>query len=147
MQFYVFNFFKLAKKKDFSSWFLIIAILISVILLSVMVYRNYHSNEKSAFLLQRNFEIIKLKGSIIHLDEVLTMSARMASETGDARWEKRYRQYEIKLDSVINKLKTNAPSTLIEKFVWNTDSANTRLVKMENTAFRFIPRNQLDEAH
>lgn len=137
---------KLAKEKDFSGLFLIIAIFITVILLSIMEYRNYHSNEKNAFLSERNFEIIKLKGSIIHLDEVLTMSARMATETGDSRWEKRYRLYEIKLDSIINKLKVNAPSILIKKFVRNTDSANTKLVKMENNAFYFIHKNQLDKA-
>lgn len=137
---------KLAKKKDFSGLFLIIAIFITVTLLSVMGYRNYDSNEKSAFLSERDCEIIKLKGSIIHLDEVLTMSARMAAETGNARWEKRYRLYEIKLDSVINKLNTNAPSTLIKEFVRNTDSANTRLVEMENKAFHFVHRNQLDNA-
>lgn len=137
---------KLAKEKDFSGWFLIIAIFITVTLLSVMGYRNYHSNEKNVFLSERDCEIIKLKGSVIHLDEVLTMSARMAAETGNVRWEKRYRLYEIKLDSILNKLKTNAPSALIKEFVRSTDSANTRLVEMENKAFHFVHRNQLDDA-
>lgn len=137
---------KLAKEKDFSGWFLIIAIFITVTLLSVMMYRNYQSNKKNVFSAQRDFEIIKLKGSIIHLDEVLIMSARMSAETGNARWEKRYRLYEVKLDSTINKIKTNAPSTLMEEFVRSTNSANTKLVEMENRAFHFVHRNQLDDA-
>ncbi|RVT75435.1 GHKL domain-containing protein [Flavobacterium sufflavum] len=40
----------------------------------------------------------------------------------------------------------NVPSILIKKFVSNTDSANTKLVKMENNAFYFIHKNQLDKA-
>lgn len=45
--------------------------------------------------------IEQLRGVIAHLDEVLTMSARMAAATGDSRWEERYRQFEPQLDAAI----------------------------------------------
>ena len=42
-----------------------------------------------------------LRGLIMQYDEVLTMSARMASVTGDPRWEKRYLHYEPLLSVAI----------------------------------------------
>jgi hypothetical protein len=41
----------------------------------------------------------QLSDEIIYLDEVLTMSARMAASTGNLEWENRYRTFEPKLDA------------------------------------------------
>ena len=38
---------------------------------------------------------------IVHLDEVLTMAARMAAATGDMAWEERYRSAEPNLGAAI----------------------------------------------
>jgi hypothetical protein len=45
--------------------------------------------------------IEELRGVIVHLDEVLTTSARMAAATGDPKWEQRYRRFEPQLDAAI----------------------------------------------
>jgi hypothetical protein len=37
--------------------------------------------------------IIDLSNQVTYLDEVLTSSARLATSTGDQRWEKRYLEY------------------------------------------------------
>src|SRR5438132_12472880 len=50
-----------------------------------------------------------LNGVIAHLDETLTMSARMAAATGDANWERRYRVYEPQLDAAIREVTAIAP--------------------------------------
>lgn len=42
--------------------------------------------------------------NIRFFDEALTNSALLAASTGDARWEKRYRDFEPKLDSAIQDL-------------------------------------------
>ncbi len=63
--------------------------------------------------LDRTFEEIsteelrlqRLIGTIVHLDEVLTMSARMAAQTGDAAWEARYRRFEPRLEQAITEAK------------------------------------------
>ena len=47
------------------------------------------------------FEREQLSGKIIHADEVLTMSARMAVATGNLEWETRYLSYEKELDRTI----------------------------------------------
>ncbi len=45
----------------------------------------------------------RLRGEIIHLDEVLTMSARMAAETGDGKWESRYNLHAPQLAEALRK--------------------------------------------
>ena len=42
-----------------------------------------------------------LEGLILRLDEVLSMSARMAAATGDPQWEARYHRYDRQFDDAI----------------------------------------------
>jgi|GEM_PF-178940 len=90
--------------------------------------------------------IEELSGIIVHLDEVLTTSARMAAATGDLRWEERYRRFEPQLDAA-NKEATKigaGPSDL--KAVTKTDEANLKLVEMENRAFALVRAGHKEEA-
>ncbi len=81
--------------------------------------------------------MVELSGEIIHLDEVLTMSARMSAETLDSRWEDRYRQYEPQLDAAIKESSQLDPE-MMGKFVAETDLANQKLVDMENKTFDLV---------
>jgi hypothetical protein len=93
-----------------------------------------------------SLRIEELRGVIRHLDEVLTMSARMAAATGDLKWEERYRHFEPQLDAAIKetlRLGTN-PSSV--KTAAQTDEANIKLVKMENRAFALVRAGRKEEA-
>ena len=57
-------------------------------------------------------EMAELRGTILHFNEVLTMSARMAASTGDLMWEKRYLKYESQLDEIIQRLKRISRDTI-----------------------------------
>ena len=97
-------------------------------------------------LTNRLSRIEKLQGVIAHLDEVLTMSARMAAATGDSRWEERYRHFEPELDNAIKevtKIETN-PSDV--KAATRTDEANSKLVEMENRAFALVRADRKEDA-
>ena len=107
---------------------------------SLQVYRRFRAAEVKHALVH------ELKGKIIYFDEVLTMSARMAAATGDLKWEKRYRFFEPQLDAVIKEAVHFVPETLIRQAVNQTDSANIKLVAMENEAFDSIRRGKLEEA-
>lgn len=85
-----------------------------------------------------------LRDSIIHLDEVLTMSARMAAATGDLRWEERYRIYEPRLEEAIKQAKNIVSYN--QKAAAQTDAANVKLVDMENTAFALVRQDRLRDA-
>jgi len=90
--------------------------------------------------------LIELRGVILHLDEVLTMSARMAAATGDTKWETRYRQYEPELDRAIKRAIALAPQAEIAEAARKTDSANIALVAMEDRAFELVRDGRGNEA-
>ena len=103
------------------------------------IYRNFTTVVTNQFKLQN------LSGEIVHLDEVLTMSARMAASTGDVKWEKRYRQFEPELDSAIKQTTQLAPQVLKGQSA-QTDTANAKLVEFENRAFALVRQGKREQA-
>jgi len=83
------------------------------------------------------FRLVVLSGEVIHLDEVLTMSARMAAATLDSSWEARYRQYSPQLDKALEESSLLDPQ-IMGTFVSQTDLANQKLEEMENKAFDLV---------
>ncbi len=88
----------------------------------------------------------RVRGDIIHLDEVLTMSASMAAATGEVAWIDRYRGFEPKLDTAIKKAIDIARRPDIADAIRETDAANIELVRMENQAFELVRERKLEEA-
>ena len=93
-----------------------------------------------------SLRLLELRGMIVHMDEVLTMSARTAAATGDLRWEERYRQFEPKLDAAIKEAIALAPEAQSVEAAARTDAANIKLVEMENRAFDLVRQGRADEA-
>jgi signal transduction histidine kinase len=87
----------------------------------------------------------ELRGIILHYDEILTMSARMASSTGDTIWETRYREYEPKLNGAIKEAIRFAPH-LYTEVAEQVNTAHVALVKMEHQAFILVGINRSLEA-
>jgi signal transduction histidine kinase len=87
-----------------------------------------------------------LNGVIVHIDEVLTMSARMGAQTGDAMWEVRYRAYEKQLDAALAEVQVIAPGALSAQATAKTDAANRALVEIENRAFAWVREGNPQEA-
>ena len=108
-----------------------------------MSYDNYRDTRTTEVL---NSRIQELRGTICHMDEVLTMSARLAAATGDLQWEDRYRRFEPALDAAIKEAFRLAPGVSSVEAVSATDQANLRLVAMENRAFDLIRQGQADRA-
>lgn len=88
----------------------------------------------------RHERLLAEGGRILHLDEVLTMSARMAAATGDPAWEARYRLHEPQLDGAIAALALEGAAAD------RIDGANRRLVEMENRAFTLVREGRRGEA-
>lgn len=97
-------------------------------------------------LVETELRLGQLTGQIMRLDEVLTMSARMAAATSNLKWEARYRTFEPQLDSAIKEAIALAPEAYIGISAKATDTANQALVDMENQAFVFVRAGQGDEA-
>jgi two-component system cell cycle sensor histidine kinase/response regulator CckA len=90
--------------------------------------------------------IEELRGVIIHLDEVLTMSARMAAATGDLQWEERYRRFDPQLDAAIKETIKIGTGPSDVKAATKTDGANIKLVEMENRAFALVRAGRREDA-
>ena len=103
----------------------------------IMIFSVDRSEEKVRLNLQRQVRLERLQGDILHLDEVLTMSARMTAASGDLQWEERYRKYEPKLDRAIVEALDLLPSHSLEGME-ETNIANAKLVEMELAAFEAV---------
>ena len=99
---------------------------------------DYRAEETIKNLKDRYDQIDHFRNDIIHFDEILTMSARMAAATGDIKWEKRYQEYEPKLTAAIHQAIIVSP----EIYRKETDRSNIRKIKlleMEHKAFVVDP--------
>jgi len=108
-----------------------------------VIFNNIHDAKMFTGRLSR---VEELRGIMVHLDEVLTASARLAAATGDLRWEERYHHFEPQLDAAIKEATKmgTGPSDL--KAVTKTDEANLKLVEMENRAFALVRAGHKEDA-
>ncbi len=117
----------------------------TLVFLALVTWTNWSLQRTLENVSKHELRLQRLIGSIIHLDEVLTMSARMAAATGDVRWEDRYRRYEPMLESAIAESFEIAP-TVHAAAAEKTDLANRELVAMENRAFELVRDGLSEEA-
>ncbi|MGI4746578.1 MAG: putative bifunctional diguanylate cyclase/phosphodiesterase [Janthinobacterium lividum] len=91
--------------------------------------------------MQRALRITELRGIIAHLDELLTMSARVAALSGDLRWVQRYNESEPRLDNAITEAIALATPLEAVELARTTDDANRRLVELERASFVYDRAN------
>jgi methyl-accepting chemotaxis protein PixJ len=106
------------------------------------IWRIYNTSRST---INEQFSLEKLSGKIVHLDEVLTMSAKMAASTGDLSWEKRYNQYVPELEAAIKTTLEKVPASIRAEAA-KTDAANAKLVEMETKAFALVQQGKPQEA-
>ena len=73
-----------------------IVLLVEFIFVAVMMITMVYSEQQVRTSMERQVRLERLQGDILHLDEVLTMSARMSAASGDLQWEERYKKFEPK---------------------------------------------------
>ncbi|MDX2255350.1 MAG: methyl-accepting chemotaxis protein [Pseudanabaenaceae cyanobacterium bins.39] len=93
----------------------------------------------------KNFRLEQLRGEIVHFDEVLTMSARMAVATGNLQWETRYQQYDPLLVKAIAESEQIAPDAY-RNISATVNEANNKLVELEKKAFDLVRQGKRSEA-
>jgi len=114
------------------------AVIFTIIMFGTLAWYAWYSYSHLMAVETQHFRATQLVGEITHLDEVLTMSARMSAATGDPRWERRYGEFEPQLDAAIKEVTELAPEALMSKAAAQTDTANVRLVEMEREAFGLV---------
>ena len=122
-----------------------IAIAVSLGIFAIVTWNIWQMYGNFRTIIITEFELQKLTGNIVYLDEVLTMSARLAATTGNLKWEERYRKFEPELDAIINRTIQLAP-TAYETGAMQTNEANLKLVEMEEKAFDLVRKGRRNEA-
>jgi twitching motility protein PilJ len=103
------------------------------------IYRNFSST------VTKQFEIQKDSGQMIFMDEALTMSARMLVNTGDLRWEQRYKDFNDKYAVVLERFLANVPAQMQQE-AKKTDGASAKLFEFEAEAFKLVKQGKKAEA-
>jgi len=114
-------------------WFVTAGWLFTVALLLGLAWSAWSSYRALDASIRRSFEIQELRGRIVYLDEVLTMSARMAAATGDLSWEKRYNENLPLIFKAIDQAMAILPDFQGLK---ETDTANAELARLEAETFQ-----------
>ncbi len=123
-----------------------LALALTLLLTGGLAWNAFSSTGQLKELQQRGLRVEQLRGAIMHLDEVLRASVRLAAVTGEARWERRYRVYQPQLSNAIfevRSLTSDAPGARILEEVAN---ANGSLLMMEQRAFEYVREQRLAEA-
>ena len=107
------------------------------------LFEGYRSFEDTG---ARLHDLAGARGSIVHLDEVLTMSATMAAVTGEARWIDRYRAHEPQLTAAIDDALHLARSAHVAATLAATNDANVALVRLENASLDLVLAGRADDA-
>ena len=109
-------------------------------------WADYRDSLNDVAVVGRAAKTGALAARILHLDEVLTMSARMAVATGDKAWVDRYRKFEPELDSLIKEAGLLALTGQGTSQALVTDKANEDLVRLENASFELVLQGKKQEA-
>lgn len=125
---------------------LVICIGITVCLVTFGGWNAWRIYTDTVMAWEKSSEIQNISHEIIHLDEILTMSARMSASTGNKFWENRYRRYEPELRKLIDKLQEISPEKGVKKFISQTESANNILVNWETDAFLWVQKGNMEKA-
>jgi two-component system cell cycle sensor histidine kinase/response regulator CckA len=125
---------------------LTVSLVFTIVLFVVFGYLIWDSYRDHKTTELANLRSRELNGIILHLDEVLTMSARMAAATGNMQWAERYLYFEPLLDDAIKEAKETAPETFMTEAAAMTDAANVKLVAMEKRSFNLIQAGNREAA-
>lgn len=117
---------------------------LALLLTSAAAYVWIQGPLGDAIALQR--QLARNIGRIMTIDEILTMSARMAAAAHDPAYEERYNAHVGELDALIKQTLALVPDELAAKAVAATDAANLRLVDLETRSFELDRQQRHAEA-
>jgi twitching motility protein PilJ len=123
---------------------IVISFLITLLLVFVLSWNTFTLYRGFKQTVDRDFRLEQLSARTTYLDEVLTMSAYMAAQSGDLKWVERYQSYEPELTEVIDELIKIDPT--IEVDFNQTKIANDRLVEYETRSFELLRQGKKQEA-
>jgi serine phosphatase RsbU (regulator of sigma subunit) len=123
-----------------------VGVIVTLILFAVGGWSIFGLYRGFAKVAEVELRLQRLAGEIVHLDEVLTMSARMAAASGKREWQTRYDRFVPKLDAAIAETHKLAADALDAEAAGKTDQANLALIALEEKAFEEVQQDRPAEA-
>lgn len=122
-----------------------LAFIVTFITLALLAAYSISSVRMLKRQISVDMHAVELRGLILHLDEVLRMSAQLGAITGDPKWEKRYNAYGVTLDNAIEEASTIVRAK--DAYIINeTKAADHQLDVMEEEIFRLTKQGKRSEA-
>lgn len=121
-----------------------VALLCTLAMLSLLVLTVHQTRSSVESAASAQLDLERLRGRIARLDEVLTMSARMAAASGEPSWELRYLRHEPELEAAFARALRLDPDG--GPVVQDTVTANEALVALEHRAFDLVRAGRHDQA-
>jgi len=122
------------------------AAVLTALLFLPQIILTWRAYKRFQHIITYELELQYLSDEFTYLDEVLTMSARMNAATGNQIWEKRYREFEKKLDIVIKESKELAPELYSSENAKKNDAAIKKLVELEYKSFELVKGGKKEAA-
>ena len=89
----------------------------------------------------------RLAGNVAHLNEALTMHARLAASTGDPKWERDYNAIQPQLDNALLRIAIESREEYEKNYASQTKMAYTKLLEMESVALALARQGKLKKAY
>lgn len=138
------------KEPSFPTNWLTLVVFFEMLMIGLSVWMIGYTEKQVREGMKRQVRLERLHGDIVYLDEVLTMSAKMGSTSGEPKWEARYKRNEKLLDEKIQEVFAEAQTLdldLNELGISTTNEANVELVEMEQLAFNKVNEGNLADAY
>ncbi|MGB7413507.1 MAG: methyl-accepting chemotaxis protein [Thermosynechococcaceae cyanobacterium] len=122
-----------------------VSVLFSLTLTGTSAWNIWRIYQGLQSTITKEFKLQEQSGEVVHLDEVLTMSARMAASTGDLSWEERYTANVPALDEAIGAILAALPEAE-QTNPAKTNAANQQLIDYETQAFELVRLGKAEQA-
>jgi methyl-accepting chemotaxis protein PixJ len=121
-----------------------LSLALSLGLLSISSWNLFTVHQNFKNVLEKEVYSEKISRKLLYLNEVLTMSANMASSSNDSKWVQRYKQYKPEIIKVLDEVIKIVPES--NKEFKEAIIANDKLVILENKSIEWVKKGRASEA-
>jgi len=129
----------------FNVWF-VVSIVITVLLIAMLGWYLFYSNEVVESFETRELAIQRISGELLRYTESLEMTAKMAAATGDLKWEIEYNDYRDRLGAVFDEIPELVESSAVLAEMDKIKEYREEIDQLEQEALALVARGEKGEA-
>lgn len=123
-----------------------LAVFVTVVTLFVVFWVSFSAYKTLSNTVPHAVQMQGFHGDIEHLDEILTLSAKLGAASGDARWIDRYKKAERRLVDSVRGAIDQSQNKDILLAARRIDESNIELIDMEEKSFALVRAGDRDAA-